>query len=92
MDICEVCPEKLPNYEEKIKNSNGEHLFTQMRRFAILLPRVVAELMLSGGDLSSSSKGKHGILDESDWMEVIKACSNSSSLLYNSVWTIVFRS
>ncbi|KAK6142617.1 hypothetical protein DH2020_022965 [Rehmannia glutinosa] len=28
MDFCEVCPEKLPNYEEKIKNFYEEHLHT----------------------------------------------------------------
>ncbi|KAK9676546.1 hypothetical protein RND81_11G084400 [Saponaria officinalis] len=28
MDFCEVCPEKLPNYEEKIKHFYEEHLHT----------------------------------------------------------------
>ncbi|OIT36861.1 1,2-dihydroxy-3-keto-5-methylthiopentene dioxygenase 3 [Nicotiana attenuata] len=28
MDFCEVCPENLPNYEEKIKNFYEEHLHT----------------------------------------------------------------
>jgi len=27
-DFCEVCPEKLPNYDEKIKNFFEEHLHT----------------------------------------------------------------
>ncbi|KAJ0018394.1 hypothetical protein Pint_12340 [Pistacia integerrima] len=27
-DFCEVCPDKLPNYEEKIKNFFEEHLHT----------------------------------------------------------------
>ena len=27
-DFCEVCPEKLPNYDEKIKHFYEEHLHT----------------------------------------------------------------
>ncbi|PRQ36100.1 putative oxidoreductase [Rosa chinensis] len=62
MDFCEVCPEKLPNYEEKIKNFFEEHLHTDEEiRYAVA----------GSGDFLLSCEGYFDVRDCNErWIRV----------------------